>query len=60
MYAKFGRIHKEWELLDKMYDGNIVLWFTMIAWYTKNGFLKKKGLKTCMQNLEQCTIKLIW
>ena len=54
MYAKCGRIHKAWELFDKMHDVKIVSWFVIVAGCIQNGLLEKTP-KRCMQNVEKYT-----
>lgn len=54
MYEKYGIIHKDQELFDKMHDANIILWFVMITWYAKNRFFEKCP-KTSMQNMDTYT-----
>ncbi|KAH9310531.1 hypothetical protein KI387_025566, partial [Taxus chinensis] len=41
MYAKCGRIHKAYELFDKMPERDVISWTAMIAGYAQNGFVEK-------------------
>lgn len=41
MYAKYERIHKVWELFDKIHDAKIVSCYAIIIGYAQNRFYKK-------------------
>lgn len=40
IYVKYGRIHKEYELFNKIHDANIVVWIPMIKGYIIHGYNK--------------------